>query len=437
MKLIAILIAKCASFILTKIQRGGSFPGQLALRICPDLLNKLTIPCDIIVVSGTNGKTSTSNMIADLFQFHQQRVISNRKGDNLKEGIATTLLNACSITGRFRGDIVVLEVDELNVPYIIKHLPVTYVVITNFFRDQLDRSQEMEQLIRKIENALVSFQGVLLLNGDDPNVVRIADQTPQAKVVYFRAERCSTASEHSEEASEGKFCPRCDAPLVYQYYQYSHIGSFHCCKCHFQSPKSAYCASDIVVDQGRFQVLSQQYQAPVPSLYSIYNCMAVIALCDLFHLPATLPQTVFAQTKQPAGRNETFHWQNQCYTLNLVKNPTGANEVLKTIELDPSPKALMIVLNDHAQDGTDVSWIYDAQFERVLALSTQFIVCSGRRAYDMALRIKYAGYQGELLVQESIQAALDTLYARPMRSYLIATYTALAPLRNAMRKEER
>lgn len=435
MKLLAIMIGKCASFALRLIHRGGSLPGKIALRLDAQLLSAFQYSGEIILVSGTNGKTSTSNMIADVFQAADYRVINNRKGDNLKEGITTTLLNASSLNGKLHGDIIVLEVDELNIPYVMKHLKVTTVVITNFFRDQLDRSQEMEQLIHKVEDALHDFRGVLVLNANDPNVVRIKDHAPDGEVIYFSAEPCSSSLAKTNEASEGKFCPHCNELLSYRFYQYSHIGEFHCTHCGFQTPKADNTAVDIDIQSGSFRCHDIPYRAPVPSLYAIYNCLAVISIARQYHIDPKICQRVFQTETPPAGRNETFLWQGNAYTLNLVKNPTGANEVLKTIELDKAEKALMIVLNDNAQDGTDVSWIYDAQFERVLNLSTHTIICSGKRAYDMALRIKYAGYSGKIDVIEDYHAGLQALYDLHMRSYVIATYTALAPVRAAMRKE--
>lgn len=435
MRLLAMLIAKCASFFLQLIHRGGSLPGQIALKLYPQLYTSFHYSCPIILVTGTNGKTSTSNMISDLFSAAGKTVISNRKGDNLKEGIATSLLNAASLSGRIRGDVMVLEVDELNIPYVMAHLHVSSLVITNFFRDQLDRSQEMEQLIHKIERAVENYGGTLILNGNDPNVVRVADHAPYAKAIYFGAEECSVSTKTTTEASEGKFCPHCNEPLTYMYYQYSHIGVFQCSKCDFATPPIDVKATMIDINTGSFHNDDITYVAPINSLYTIYNCLAVISIAQQYHIKKELCKEVFAHVKQPAGRNETFHWQNHSYTLNLVKNPTGANEVLKTIELDQDDKVLMIVLNDHAQDGRDVSWIYDAQFERVLHLSTEKIICSGTRAYDMALRIKYADYPGEIIVKEDYKEALDVLYDLHRKSYIIATYTALSPVRAAMRKE--
>lgn len=436
MKIPVLLLTKAISFILRRMGRGGSFPGQIALKLNQNIFDCFRYTCPIIVVTGTNGKTSTSNMIADLFTASDQKIINNRKGDNLKEGIATAFINAASISGKIDADAMVLEVDELNIPYIMKHVKVSTLVLTNFFRDQLDRSQEMEQLIQKIEAAVKDFKGTLVLNGNDPNVVRVKDHAPNASVLYFGVERCEASSSTPQEASEGKFCPRCNHMLTYSFYQYSHIGMFQCTNCEYCTPKLDVCGEDITIEQGSFRYENTLFHAPIASLYTIYNCMAVITVAKLYQLPYDLCERIFLHTKQPAGRNETFAWQGNDYTLNLVKNPTGANEVLKTIELDKDEKALMIVLNDNAQDGTDVSWIYDAQFERVLQLSTQRIICSGTRAYDMALRIKYADYPGEIIVIEDPKKALDTLYDYHIRSYIIATYTALAPVRALMRKDE-
>lgn len=437
MKRFTILIAKCAAVLLRMIHRGGSFPGQIALKLCPQLFSVFHYTCPIVLVTGTNGKTSTSNMISDLFIASGKRVVSNRKGDNLREGIATSLLNAATLSGDIQSDVMVLEVDELNIPFIMAHLHVTALVITNFFRDQLDRSQEMEQLIHKIEGAVENYGGTLVLNGNDPNVVRIKDHAPYAKAVYFGVDQSDASCVTTTEASEGKFCPRCSEPLTYDYYQYSHIGVFHCTKCEYETPALHYIATDVDIASGKFHVDETSYRSPINSLYTIYNCMAVISIAKEYRIQDEIIEKVFSQVKQPAGRNETFHYRNHDYTLNLVKNPTGANEVLKTIELDSSEKTLMIILNDNAQDGTDVSWIYDAQFERVLALSTQTIICSGKRAYDMALRIKYANFSGNIEVIEDYKEGLERLYQYDMRSYVIATYTALAPIRSLMRKDDK
>lgn len=435
MNIIALCLGKCASFLLRLIHRGGSLPGAITLKLCPNIYSYFQYDGDVIVVTGTNGKTSTSNMISDMFVANGQHVISNRKGDNLKEGITTCILNHTSLSGRVHGDVMVLEVDELNVPYVMRHLSVRAFVVTNFFRDQLDRSKEMELLIQKIEASLQDYQGTLILNGNDPNVVRLYDHAPQASCITFGVDQCTASTRSTTEASEGKFCPRCNHALTYTYYQYSHIGVFQCSHCDYKTPLIDCLASDIDISKGMFTFKDTRFTAPINSLYTIYNCIAVLAVAKQFSISYPLVSTVFTNVVQPHGRNEVLQYQGLPYTLNLIKNPTGANEVLKVIEQDSEDKVLMIVLNDNPQDGTDVSWIYDAQFERVLNLSTKLIVCSGTRAYDIALRLKYAYYTGEIAVMEDYYDGLQRFYSELKKGYVIATYTALQPVRNAMRRD--
>ena len=178
------------------------------------------------MVTGTNGKTSTSNMIADLLEHAGRHVISNRRGDNMRAGVATAILTHSTLRGKVKGDAMVLEVDELNVRHLLPQLPVNALVVTNFFRDQLDRAREMEQLIATIEQAIGTFAGTLVLNANDPNVMRLADHAPAASVFTFGVDRNAASTKKTQEASEGKFCPRCGAKLTYSYYQYSHIGVY-------------------------------------------------------------------------------------------------------------------------------------------------------------------------------------------------------------------
>ena len=277
----AILITKLAGAMLQLIHRGGSLPGQIGLKLCPDILKKLRIDCPLILVTGTNGKTSTSNMIAAMLEQEGRTVVNNRKGDNLKEGITTALLMHTTLRKRVQGDAIVLEVDELNIPFIMKNLKADALVVTNFFRDQLDRAREMEQLIVKMEQAISDFEGTLILNGNDPNVVRLHDAAPKASMLAFGMERCSFSSETTGEASEGKFCPRCGKRLEYAFYQYSHIGVFHCSGCDFQTPNLDATGVVESIPKRSFRYEGNAFSAPQGGLYTMYNCMAVLAVAKL------------------------------------------------------------------------------------------------------------------------------------------------------------
>jgi UDP-N-acetylmuramyl tripeptide synthase len=408
-------------------------PGSIGLKLDPNSLKKLKFNGPVILVTGTNGKTSTANMIADTFEHAGYKVVTNRKGDNLREGIATALLSKASLSGRMDADAVILEIDELNVRHILPVLPVSAFVVNNFFRDQLDRAREMEQLIASIESVLPDYKGKLILNGNDPNVLRLQNKAPQAEVITFGLAKNDYSADECAEAAEGKFCPVCGHRLEYNYYQYSHIGDFFCPNCHFKTPKLDVCLENANPQDQTFRVDGQKFKGPYEGMYSIYNYAALLAAAKAFNLPLDAVRETFAKAPQPFGRNEKFENGTKTVILNLIKNPTGANEVMKVIEKDDRKKDIVIVLNDREQDGTDVSWIYDTLFEKIMNDSTQSIHCTGLRANDMALRLYYGGYQGDLQADESIEKALDA--AKSDLVYVIATYTALLPARAAVVKK--
>lgn len=435
MKSLSILATKLSAKLLQCVGRGGSMPGSIGLKIDPNILSKIQIDGPVVLVTGTNGKTSTSNLITDLFIQSGYKVISNRKGDNLRAGITTTLLTNGSLTGKIHANAVVLEVDELNVRHILPNLPVSALVVNNFFRDQLDRAREMEQLIDSIESVLPDYTGQLILNGNDPNVVRLALKAPHAKTTYFGIDKNQYSLDKTNEASEGKFCPKCGHRLQYSYFQYSHIGQFKCTACDFCTPALDVCLKDIDLDKETFYYDGQLYHSPYEGMYSMYNCAAVFAVAKVFSLPVSNVKEVFAHAPQPKGRNEKFVKDGKTCILNLVKNPTGANEVMKVIEKDVSDKKVCIVLNDREQDGTDISWIYDTFFEKFMNEHTKEIICTGLRAYDIALRIYYGGYTGKITVVETLNEAIRQSLTDTSVSYVVATYTALLPTRAAIVKE--
>ena len=191
--------------------------------------------------------------------------------------------------------------------------------------------------------------------------------------------------------------------------------------------------TDIDLEHRQFSWRQERFTAAQDGLYAIYNCAALCAVAHVFSLDPAQVRSVLDHAVQPWGRNEHFDFEGKTCILNLVKNPTGANEVMKVIESHPEPKAVLIVLNDHDQDGTDVSWIYDTHFEKILSGDTRALLCSGTRAYDMALRLRYEGHTGAITVVEDLQEAIDQLLSIPdCTLFAIATYTALLPTRNAI-----
>lgn len=436
MKNLAIAAVRMSRWLLSFAGRGGSLPGQIGLKIDPQILSEIRIDGPVIVVTGTNGKTSTANLIADLLQEAGYEVVTNRKGDNLREGITTALLSATSLSGKVKATAAVLEVDELNVKYILPALPVTALVVTNFFRDQLDRAREMEQLIESVESVLEPFKGTLVLNANDPNVLRLKYKAPAARVLTFGLSRNLSSTVTTSEAAEGKFCPRCGHPLRYEWYQYSHIGRFHCDACGYGTPDHVDVElRDIDVADRSFRFEGQNFHSPYEGLYSMYNAAAVLAAGKLLDIPPVKAGKVFRHAPQPAGRNEHFDKDGQRIILNLVKNPTGANEVMKVIEQHQDPRQVVIVLNDKEQDGRDVSWIYDTNFEKFMNEATRAIYCTGSRSGDMALRMIYGGWTGPLEISPDLKGTIHKAVQSGDTVYVVATYTALVPARNAILEE--
>ena len=428
------LVQICHS-ILTKAGRGGSFPGSLALKMDPNFIQKFDMPPIVVLVTGTNGKTTTSNLIAESLRSAGLKVINNRRGDNLNIGIATLLASNSDSSFHIHADAAVIEVDELTLYRQFLNLHPTHLVVNNFFRDQLDRAGEMETIIRKIQEVTEDFEGEIILNGDDPNTLRIADTANKAKILTFSVGECSVSKKVTDEASEGKFCPRCGAQLKYQYYQYSHIGRFECPKDYFGKINPTVFVEDCDFKNETFTVEGKKYHSFMNSIYAIYNCAAVLTVMKALKLNPACVDQVFRTFVLKEGRNEVFHLSKDC-TINLVKNPTGANEVMKFILGQPGDKNICIFLNDNDQDGHDVSWIWDAHFERLNVPEVKKIVCSGKRAYDIALRLKYEGLEDRIIVKEDSTEAIQWLDKANLESFVISTYTALHPTRAILRKEE-
>lgn len=429
-------IVKGTHKLLSLFGRGGSLPGSIALKLDKDFIKRFKMPEIVILVTGTNGKTTTSNLIAESLRASGLKVINNHRGDNLNVGIATLLATNADANYVIHADAVVIEVDELTLYRQFDHLHPSHLVVTNFFRDQLDRAGEMETIIRKIMAVTKDFTGTLILNGDDPNVLRLKDNAEKAKTLLFSVGKNEESLLETDEASEGKFCPRCGNRLHYDYYQYSHIGRFNCPKDHYGEIALDIFVEKVDKEKGTFIVNNTEFHSFINALYAIYNCASVLCVMKSLNLDLSNADKVFRTYSLKEGRNEEFNLNKPCI-INLIKNPTGANEVMKEINSHEEDKMICIFLNDNDQDGHDISWIWDAHFERLNQKNIREIVCSGLRAYDMALRLKYEGLEDKIKVIEDSVKAVHYLNEANMNSYIMCTYTALHATRAILRKEEK
>ncbi len=429
---LSILLAKLIKFILTIFnKRGGSLPGKLAAKLDPIAISKIKLPKNVILITGTNGKTTTTNLTYQVLNKHYNKVVSNIGGDNLIAGITTLLLTNANLNGEIKADALIIEVDELSVKKVIQNIEVSHFIINNLFRDQLDRAGEMENIIRNLDDALNGFKGTLILNGDDPNVARIGYH--KDNVIYFKAEAFSKAISVSNEVLEGRFCFNCNHELKYNFYQYSHIGDFNCPNCDFPSYDNIVLGQNISANNKTFMVNNYTFNNPYNTIYAVYNCLAVISLAHSLEISDDLINEVFKGFAMNDGRMETFNLNNELL-LNLIKNPTGANEVLKYINEQNEVKNILLTLNDFGQDGRDVSWIYDVRFEILNDSNVENIICTGSRAYDIALCVKYNNFDKNIKVFEEDEDAIKYINSLEHKVYALVTYTALQKTRKILKR---
>ncbi|MDO4772148.1 MAG: MurT ligase domain-containing protein [Bacillota bacterium] len=442
MKYIALIIGKVLVKLLKALGRnGGSFPGQIAIKFCKNLLEQFQYPKITLLVTGTNGKTSTSNLIAKSFERDGYRTISNSRGDNMVYGILTLFIRNADFRFRVKADVAVIEIDELTLARYFSQMDVSDLVVTNFFRDQLDRAGEMESIVSKIEAAVRDYTGRLYLNEDDPNVKRLSYAATEALVRTYGMGTEPSAEQASAEAREGKFCPLCKKELVYEYFRYSHIGSYRCTGCRFASDRADYTLKELFAEDCAFELRTkdgrlERFSFNLNASYHFYNLLAAASALLENRVRASSIDAVFAKFQLGIGRMETIQVGGERILLNLVKNPTGCNEIIKYIEAQGGEKALLFLLNDNEQDGTDTSWIWDAEFEALSELKR--VILTGKRAAEAAIRFKLAGVSADIAIEKDVKKALQLLLAEERPKYMISTYTGIFSSREilfALRKE--
>ncbi len=422
--------------------KGSALPGRVALKIYPGLLRELgrQVRRGIIIVTGTNGKTTTNNMIAGVLEGAGYSLVLNREGANLITGVTSAFIKVAGLSGRINRDYACLEVDEASFPGVVREVAPSIVVVTNFFRDQLDRYGELDKTIALVRDALASLMGIcLVLNADDPLVAQLGRATGKTTVYYGLAGHGGVTRTGSA-AREAKFCPFCGVELSYGYYHYSQLGNYSCAGCGFARPEADVEGVEPGAEQLAIscQVLFRRgdrhfLSIPVSGLYNLYNGLAACSVGLL--LDIEIDEIIFSLSgyRPATGRMEKFIYLGKTVLLNLVKNPTGFNEGLSALLSVPAGRVnVLIAINDNDADGRDISWLWDVDFEVLEHSSGKFsgFVCTGRRAWDMAVRLKYAGVPGTCItvLEDFDDAVRAVLEGTGEMSYFLATYTALWPV---------
>jgi UDP-N-acetylmuramyl tripeptide synthase len=440
MRLILALLVGKTLIIISRLlgNQGSSFPGKMARRIYPEILSELAtqVKGKIIVVTGTNGKTTTSNMLAQIIRETGAMLVHNESGANMIPGITTAFIEKSGLIGRKQFDYALLETDEANIPLLLKELNPSMLLITNFFSDQLDRFGELDSIVKMIKDALNNQEMDLLLNADDPLTTYFCDLTSVNRF-YFGFTATSYDRYDSSESREGRYCVICGQELQYQRYHYSGLGKFNCPGCHNHNPEPDFTGHNLVMNPAiELLIDNLKINSPYQGFYNAYNILAAVAAARMLGINDQQIEEAIAQYQPQAGRLEIFHINGRPAVLILVKNPTGLNQSLTTVIQDHAYKNLFFALNDNDGDGRDISWIWDADMEVIEEEQDRIkhIVCSGLRSGDMALRVKYAGYPVEKLeIKTNLKEAIEYLTSlEGEKTYLLSTYSALFECRKIL-----
>jgi len=425
--------------------RGGgtTLPGRVLLRLDPEAIARLGggLRRGTTIVSATNGKTTTAGMLAGILAADGRHPVHNRAGSNMTWGVATALLEQ-------RGEEGLFEVDEAWLPRVSEQLDPGLIVLGNLFRDQLDRYGEMEALANEWAKTVTARVGQtrFVLNADDPLIADLGRDPEGARregVLNFGIEDDSQALPELQHAFDAKHCRRCGHPYAYERAFVGHLGHYSCPNCGAERPRPEVAATAIELrgmDGSRSRVRTPsgeiEIELPLPGLYNVYNALAAIAAGLQLGVAPERIKAGLEGTRAAFGRVETIEVAGVPVSILLIKNPAGANEVLRTLLLESRERGdidLWIALNDKIADGRDVSWIWDADFE-LLSGAVRRVVCSGTRAPEMALRLKYAGWPTEAIeVTPGIGSSLDDAVAKAdARLFALPTYTALLELRKLL-----
>lgn len=412
---LAVVGGRTAGALSRRLHLGGgtSIAGVVAQRLYPDIIEHLSTQLQqgSILVTGTNGKTTTSGFIAAILSDAGLRVWRNREGSNLLRGIAGALVIRTRPNGRLRRAgqaISIFEVDEAVMPQAVRTIPTRVAVFTNLFRDQLDRYGEVDSVLERWQQTISALppQTILALNADDPTVANLGRRFA-GRVIYFGIEDKSLSLnlEQEESAGEGerhqvmdtRVCPNCGHDYTYTLRFYSHIGQYRCPNCGEGRPEVEVAARKVEsdsFDRLRIQVRVADRQGeitvPLPGLYNVYNALAAIATAHALGLSWEPTVSGIEQFKPAFGRGERVQIEGRTVRMLLAKNPTGFNEVLRTLFSGETKRHVLFILNDNIADGRDVSWIWDVDFEQALP-GIETLTIAGTRARDLALRLKYAG----------------------------------------------
>ena len=414
------LFAKIFSFFsqLFNFGNGSTWPGHIALKLNPNIINGILNKSrtQTVVIIGTNGKTTTTKLLETILRFNGKKVIINSSGANLLNGIASSLLLNSSISGKLNTDFAIFELDENAFPQILEKIEPNYIVALNLFRDQLDRYGEINTIAKHWKSSIQKIKkSKLILNADDPQIAYLGKDT-KLNTVYFGLNDKSLEKTVMQHASDSILCPNCEHALTFKAYYFSHLGIWECPNCKFKREKN---------------IFSTFSYYPLKGTYARYDILAAVLTAKKIGLNNTEIERGLQVFKPAFGRQEELEYNGKKIQLLLSKNPISLNESLSTAK-ELGAKTIILILNDKIPDGLDVSWIWDVDFEQTLTKDINIIV-SGLRAYDMAVRLKYAGFFVHISenIENAIKLSLVSLEENE-KLFILPNYSAMLETRKIL-----
>ncbi|MFL1695988.1 MurT ligase domain-containing protein [Weissella kandleri] len=429
------MVGKSTYFVLTKVfHRGGtSLPGKLAMKIDPNVLQTMADQYNVILVTGTNGKTLTTTLITRVLREKYADVITNPSGSNMLQGITGTMLSA-KVKDRTQKPLVVLEVDEANVEEVSRQLKPKAFVLTNIFRDQLDRYGEIYTTYEKILRGIrLAPEATVFMNADSPIFMRGGLPNPRVNFGFNHVP--ATGDERAPHNTDGILSPTDNSILSYHFRTFANQGDYFSKTDDFKRPTLDYAVTklnQLTPKFSNFDLDGETYQIEIGGMYNIYNALAAYTVGRTLGVSKTQIHHAFESNEQIFGRQEQIQVKDKAITIVLIKNPVGANQVLEMIKTDPEPKSVMILLNANYADGIDTSWIWDAEFEDLKDMDVQALATGGERYKDVYVRLKMSGF-GDHPFYPSMKQVVGAIEKMPTKNvYVMATYTAMLQLREQL-----
>lgn len=427
--ILSILAGKITIFLSKHILKGGStFPGTVALKLDNNILKKVSKGYKIILITGTNGKTTTTSMITNIFREKGYRVITNSTGANLYRGIVSCFIDNYKFRKSNEGSLAIIEVDEANLKFVTEKITPEIITVTNLFRDQLDRYGEVYTTLEKILEGVVKVPtSKLVLNGDDSLFGKLPINN---EVIYYGFNVPVKDNSTIDVNADAKFCKVCKAPYKYNFVTYNHLGDYYCTNCGNKRPELKYYVNNIInlnSESSTVEINNNEVTISQSGVYNIYNGLCAFSIASELNVEPTIIANSLTKQDSSFGRQEEIIIGNKKAKIILVKNPAGYNQAIDTLCLNDEPFSTLFMLNDNYADGQDVSWIWDVEFERLNTLSIKDIFISGIRMYDMAVRLKTAGLnQNSFILEQDYEALTEKVKnSSTERVYILATYTAM------------